>query len=57
MFDVKLDTGAALDQGISTLCDQISARPIVRANGQAELCREIELAHVAEVWQVSRLLV
>jgi hypothetical protein len=44
-----LDTGAVLDQGIRALRAQIKARPIVRANGQANLWRQIGLLDVVEV--------
>jgi hypothetical protein len=49
VLDLVLDTGAVLDQGISALRDQIKARPIVWANGQAELWRKVGLAEVVEV--------
>ena len=39
VLDLVLDTGAVLDEGIRTLRAQIKARPIVRANGQADLWR------------------
>ena len=48
-LDLVLDTGAVLDEGIRTLRAQIKARPIVWANGQADLWRQIGLVDVAEV--------
>lgn len=48
-LDLVLDTGAALDEGIRTLRALIKTRPIVRANGQAELWRRIGLVDVVEV--------
>jgi SAM-dependent methyltransferase len=49
VLDLVLDTGAVLDEGIRTLRAQIKARPIVWANGQAELWRQIGLVEVVEV--------
>jgi SAM-dependent methyltransferase len=48
-LDLVLDTGAVLNEGIRTLRALIKARPIVRANGQAELWRRIGLVDVVEV--------
>lgn len=48
-LDLVLDTGAVLDQGIRTLRAQIKARPIVWADGQANLWRQVGLVHVVEV--------
>jgi SAM-dependent methyltransferase len=48
-LDLVLDTGAVLDEGIRTLRAQIKARPIVWANGQANLWRQIGFDDVAEV--------
>ena len=48
-LDLVLDTGAVLDEGIRTLRAQIKARPIVWANGQATLWRQMGLADVVEV--------
>ena len=47
-LDLVLDTGAVLDEGIRTLRAQIKARPIVWANGQANLWRQIGFVDVAE---------
>ena len=49
VLDLVLDTGAVLDEGTRTLRAQIKARPIVRANGQADLWREVGLIDVVEV--------
>ena len=49
VLDLVLDTGAALDEGIRTLRSQIKSRPIVRANGQADLWRSAGLVGVEEV--------
>ena len=49
VLDLVLDTGAVLDEGTRTLRAQIKARPIVRANGQADLWREVGLIDVEEV--------
>ena len=49
VLDLVLDTGAVLDEGTWTLRAQIKARPIVRANGQAHLWREVGLIDVEEV--------
>jgi SAM-dependent methyltransferase len=48
-LDLVLDTGAVRDEGIRELRAQIKARPIVWANGQANLWREIGLVAVVEV--------
>jgi len=49
VLDLVLDTGAVLDEGIRTLRAQIKARPIVWANGQANLWRQAGLVEVVEV--------
>ena len=49
VLDLVLDSGAVLDEGIRTLRAQIKARPIVRANGQADLWRRVGLVDVEEV--------
>jgi SAM-dependent methyltransferase len=49
VLDLVLDTGAVLDEGIRTLRAQIKARPIVWANGQANLWRQVGLVEVMEV--------
>jgi SAM-dependent methyltransferase len=49
VLDLVLDTGAVLDEGIRTLRAQIKARPIIRANGQANLWRQVGLVEVVEV--------
>jgi SAM-dependent methyltransferase len=49
VLDLVLDTGAVLDAGIRSLRAQIKARPVVRANGQADLWRETGLVDVEEV--------
>jgi SAM-dependent methyltransferase len=49
VLDLVLDTGAVLDEGIRTLRAQIKARPIVWANGQAKLWRQVGLVEVVEV--------
>jgi SAM-dependent methyltransferase len=43
VLDLVLDTGAVLDESIRTLRSQIKARPIVWANGQADLWRKAGL--------------
>jgi SAM-dependent methyltransferase len=48
-LDLILDTGAVLDEGIRTLRAQIKGRPIVRANGQAQLWRKVGLRDVMEL--------
>ena len=48
-LDLVLGTGAVLDEGIRTLRAQIKARPIVSANGQANLWRQVGLVDVVEV--------
>lgn len=49
VLDLVLDTGAVLDDGIRRLREQIKARPIVWANGQANLWRQVGLVEVVEV--------
>ena len=49
VLDLVLDTGAVLDESIRTLRAQIKARPIVWANGQADLWRRAGLVEVVEV--------
>jgi SAM-dependent methyltransferase len=49
VLDLVLDTGAVLDEGIRRLRAQIKARPIVWANGQANLWRQAGLVEVVEV--------
>lgn len=49
VLDLVLDTGAVLDEGIRTLRAQIKARPIVWANGQANLWARVGLVEVMEV--------
>ena len=49
VLDLVLDTGAVLDEGIRALREQIKARPIVWANGQADLWRKVGLVDVVEV--------
>lgn len=49
VLDLLLDTGAVLDEGIRTLRAQIKSRPVVRANGQADLWRKSGLVDVEEV--------
>jgi SAM-dependent methyltransferase len=49
VIDLLLDTGAVLHESISELRDQIKARPIVQANGQADLWRKAGLVEVVEV--------
>ena len=49
VLDLVLDTGAVLDNGTRTLRAQIKARPIVWANGQADLWRQVGLIDVEEV--------
>jgi SAM-dependent methyltransferase len=49
VLDLVLDSGAVLDEGIRELRAQIKGRPIVRANGQADLWRKVGLVDVAEV--------
>ena len=48
VLDLVLDTGAVLDESIRTLRAQIKARPIVRANGPADLWRKVGLIEVVE---------
>jgi SAM-dependent methyltransferase len=48
-LDLILDTGAVLDEGIRRLRAQIKARPIARADGQAQLWRKVGLLDVLEV--------
>ncbi len=49
VYDLVLDTGAVLDESIRTLRAQIKARPIVWANGQADLWRKVGLIGVVEI--------
>jgi SAM-dependent methyltransferase len=49
VLDLVLDTGSVLDAGIRSLRAQIKARPIVWANGQADLWRQVGLVDVVEV--------
>lgn len=49
VMDLVLDTGAVLHESISHLRDQIKSRPIVGANGQANLWRKTGLINVVEV--------
>jgi SAM-dependent methyltransferase len=49
VLDLVLDTGAVLDESIRTLRAQFKARPIVWANGQADLWRKAGLVEVVEV--------
>jgi len=49
VLDLVLDSGAVLDEGIRTLRAQIKGRPIARANGQANLWRQVGLVDVVEV--------
>jgi len=49
VLDLVLDTGAVLDESIRKLRAQIKARPIVRANGQADLWHKAGLIEVVEV--------
>jgi SAM-dependent methyltransferase len=49
VLDLVLDTGSVLDEGIRALRAQIKARPIVWANGQADLWRNVGLVDVVEV--------
>lgn len=48
VLDLVLDTGAVVDDGIRALRAQIKSRPIVRANGQANLWRKVGLVDVEE---------
>jgi SAM-dependent methyltransferase len=48
VMDLVLDTGAVLDGSVRELRARIKARPIVRANGQADLWRKAGLADVVE---------
>jgi SAM-dependent methyltransferase len=47
--DLVLDTASVIDEGMSTLRDQRKARPLVWANGQAEIWRRTGLVNVVEV--------
>jgi SAM-dependent methyltransferase len=47
--DLVCDTGSVLDEGIRALRDRRKARPLVRANGQAELWSRAALVNVIEV--------
>jgi SAM-dependent methyltransferase len=49
VLDLVLDSGAVLDEGIRTLRGQIKGRSIARANGQANLWRQVGLVDVVEV--------
>ena len=49
VMDLVLDTGAVLHESISNLRDQLKTRPIVWANGQANLWRKTGLIDVIEV--------
>ena len=49
VFDLVLDTGAALDGSMRTLRDQIKSRPIAWPHGQADLWRKVGLTHVEEL--------
>jgi SAM-dependent methyltransferase len=49
VLDLVLDSGAVLDEGIRKLRAQIKGRPIVRANGQANLWRQVGFVDVVEV--------
>jgi SAM-dependent methyltransferase len=49
VLDLVLDSGAVCDEGIRTLRAQIKGRPIARANGQANLWRQVGLVDVVEV--------
>jgi SAM-dependent methyltransferase len=49
VMDLVLDTGAVLDDSIGKLRDEIKSRPIVWANGQANLWRKTGLVDVVEV--------
>ena len=49
VLDLVMDTAAVLDEGMRTLRAQIKARPIVWANGQANLWRQVGLVDVVEV--------
>jgi SAM-dependent methyltransferase len=48
VMDLVLDAGAVLDESIRTLRSQIKARPIVWANGQADLWRKAGLVEVVQ---------
>jgi SAM-dependent methyltransferase len=48
VMDLVLDTGAVLDENIRTPRSQIKARPIVWANGKADLWRKAGLVEVVE---------
>ena len=47
--DLVCDTGSVLDRGMRAFRDRRKARPLVRANGQAELWRGAGLESVVEV--------
>jgi SAM-dependent methyltransferase len=49
VLDLVLDTGAALNESIRTLRDQIKNRPIVRTHGQTDLWHKVGLIEVKEV--------
>ena len=48
-YSMVWDTGAVLDAGIAALRDASKGRPLVGANGQAALWRQIGLTEVTEV--------
>ena len=47
--DLVCDTASVLDEGIRSLRDFLKARPLTRANGQAELWQKTGLLEVSEV--------
>ena len=47
--DLVCDTASVLDEGIRSLRDFVKARPLTRANGQAELWQKTGLLEVSEV--------
>jgi SAM-dependent methyltransferase len=47
--DLVYDTGSVLDEGIRALRDHMKARPVVWADGQAELWRRTGLVNVTQV--------
>ena len=49
VLDLVLDSGAVLDEGTRTLRAQVKGRPVVAANGQADLLRKAGLVDVEEV--------
>jgi SAM-dependent methyltransferase len=48
VLDLVLDTGAALNESIRTLRDQIKGRPIVRTHGQTDLWHKVGLIEIKE---------